>query len=61
MRSLMIQVWAPTTDCRGTAKSNEAVGCVRPPLVMIGRYSFSCANRTNTDWVWVSWWSTFAV
>jgi len=57
----MIHVCPTTADWRGTAKSNDADGWVRPPLVMIGRYSFSWASRTKMDWPWFSWWSTLAV
>jgi len=47
-RGVMTQVWLRTADCRGTPKSKLALGVVRPPVVMIGRYSSSAPHRKNT-------------
>jgi len=47
----MTQVWLNTADWRGTAKSKLALGVVRPPVVMIGRYSSSAPHRKNRLWL----------
>lgn len=48
-------VWPSTADCRGTAKSKLADGVVRPPVVMIGRYSSSPPYRKKRLWFDESW------
>ena len=54
MRSLNTHVWPSTADRRGTAKSNVALGVVRPPAWMIGRYSSSAPYRKKTFWLCAS-------
>ncbi len=44
IRGLTTQVWPATYESRGTAKSKLLVGWMRPPEVMIGRYSTSCGR-----------------
>ncbi len=57
----MTQVCPNTADCRGTPKSKLALGVVRPPVVMMGRYSSSAPHRKKTFCVCESWWSTLTL
>jgi len=54
-------VWLSTADCRGTAKSKLALGVVRPPVVMIGRYSSSAPQRKKTLWLFEMVWSSLTL